>query len=240
MTRTEIIQKMADVVDEVMKNFQTDFTKYDKPAIENAKSTDFPFMWIVSELHTRMVSLGGYEEDFFNNPTTRYAYADGDDGISFYLHPHLLGQKDRIFLIRENYIWEVNVAGAKNAIKDYTIPVYRKWKKLHGEITPKRVTVQFDLIELPKLREIIRDCHNHNDDSLMDIFRHFHKMRRVADDHKITIRYHAYSNEFACVEYYNGKEHMIRFAVFHGWPETGYQQNGSVQIDPRYGWASHT
>ena len=240
MTRAEIIQRMADVVDEVMKKFQTDFTEYDKQTIENAKPTKFPFMWIVSELHTRMVSLGGYKELFFTNPRIRYAYADGDDSMSLYLHPHLLGKNDHIFLIRENYIWKVSVDGAKNAIKDYTIPVYRRWKEMYGEITPKRVKVNFDHLPLTKLRELIQDCRNHNDDSLMNILSRFHRRRLISEDHTITIKYCEWDNEFIWTEHYEGEDHIIGHIVFHGWPETGYQQNGSVQIDPRYGWASHT
>lgn len=28
--------------------------------------------------------------------------------------------------------------------------------------------------------------------------------------------------------------------IFHGWPDEGYQENGSVQLTPQYGWAMHT
>lgn len=28
--------------------------------------------------------------------------------------------------------------------------------------------------------------------------------------------------------------------IFHGFPETGYQENGSVQIEGCYGWSTHT
>lgn len=28
--------------------------------------------------------------------------------------------------------------------------------------------------------------------------------------------------------------------IFHGFPESGYQQNGSVQLCPSYGWQIHT
>lgn len=240
MTRQEITQFMADVVEKKMTNFQTDFFNYDKPEIEIAKSSQFPYLWIVNELHTRMPSLGGYEDEFFNNVRIRYAYADGDDGLSFYLNPHCLKDSDLIFLITEDNIRQVDVNQAKAAIKDYTTPAYEKWENLHGEIVPKRVTVTFDLIGLSKLRELVSECHLHNDDSLMGIFRQFHKMRRVADDHTITIKYCWWGNEFACIEHYDGEDHMVRHIIFHGWPETGYQQNGSVQIDPRYGWASHT
>ncbi len=231
---------MADVVEKKMTRFQTDFFDYDKPKIEASEASQFPYLWIVSELHTYMPCLGGFEQDYFNNIRTRYAYADGDDGFSSYLHHSLLKDTDLIFIITEDNIWQATPAQAKGAIKDYTVPVYEKWKALYGEIVPKRVTVKFDLIGLSKLRELIEDCHKHHDDSLMAIFRRFHNMRRVADDHEVLIRYHSHSNEFACIEHYDGEDHMIRHIIFHGWPETGYLTNGSIQIEPKYGWASHT
>lgn len=240
MTRTEITAFMADVVEQKMRRFQTDFTDYDKPRVEDCEAKEFPFLWIVSDLHTHMISLGNYEEAFFSSMSTRNAYAKGDDGISFLLDPHFLKSDDRLFLITEDKIWETNVDGARAAIKDYTIPAYEKWKELNGEIKVKRVTVKFDLISLSKLKEIIRDCHNHNDDSLMGIFRGFHKKRCVAEDHTVIVKYAWWDNEFICSDYYNGEVHMIAHVKFHGWPETGYQTNGSIQLDPHYGWSSHT
>ena len=34
--------------------------------------------------------------------------------------------------------------------------------------------------------------------------------------------------------YFNGG------VIFHGFPDEGYKQNGSVQISPSYGWQIHT
>lgn len=28
--------------------------------------------------------------------------------------------------------------------------------------------------------------------------------------------------------------------IFHGFPKDGYRENGSVQIEPEYGWSIHT
>lgn len=231
---------MAGVVAGKMKHYQTDFTEYDKPEIEKAPSSRFPYLWIVSEMHTSLPSLGGYEVDYFNSPRTRYAYANGDDSISFYLNPHYLKDTDLVFIITDNDISEVSVSQAKAAINDYTIPVYLKWKVLHGDIVVKRVSVKFDLIDLVALLQLIRDCRRHHDDSLLQILRGFHRFRRVADDHTITVRYRKHENEFVCIEHYDGEDRMVRYIIFHGWPETGYKTNGSIQIKPKYGWASHT
>lgn len=41
-----------------------------------------------------------------------------------------------------------------------------------------------------------------------------------------------YSEDDSCI--------MNGGIIFHGLPDTGYQQNGSVQLTPSYGWQIHT
>lgn len=240
MTRQEITDYMGNVVDEEMESFQTDFIDYDKPEIENAASSDFPYLWIVSKFHTRCYSLGKYKDNFFATPSMRYAYADGDDNVSYLLDSHLLDKSDRIFIISEDKICEVGPHGANQAIRDYVIPAVKEWEPLYGKLVPKRVRVKFDLLPYAKLRELIQECRDHNDDSLWSILKRFHNRRCVAEDHKITVKYCAWNNEFVWFEHYNGEDHIIGHIVFHGWPETGYMSNGSIQLTPSYGWASHT
>lgn len=38
----------------------------------------------------------------------------------------------------------------------------------------------------------------------------------------------------------DGSLYMNGGIIFHGLPTTGYQQNGSVSVDPAYGWEIHT
>lgn len=38
----------------------------------------------------------------------------------------------------------------------------------------------------------------------------------------------------------DGSLYMNGGIIFHGLPDTGYQQNGSVSVDPAYGWEIHT
>lgn len=240
MTRQEITGYMADVVHDVMRRFQTDFAYYDKPEIENAAPSDFPYLWIVSEFHTRCYSLGRYKDTFFSSPAMRYGYAKGEDGVSWLLGPQLLGKKDRIFIISEDKITETDPHGAHEAIRDFVTPAVKEWETLNGKITPRRVRVKFDLLPYAKLRELIQECRSHNDDSLFSILRRFHDFRCKSEDHKITVRYHAHNNEMVWIEHYDGEDRFTGHIVFHGWPETGYMSNGSIQLVPAYGWASHT
>lgn len=38
----------------------------------------------------------------------------------------------------------------------------------------------------------------------------------------------------------DGTTSMNGGLIFHGWPEKGYVENGSVQLSPSYGWSIHT
>ena len=38
----------------------------------------------------------------------------------------------------------------------------------------------------------------------------------------------------------DGRQGLCGGIIFHGFPDTGYMQNGSVQLTAGYGWATHT
>ncbi len=38
----------------------------------------------------------------------------------------------------------------------------------------------------------------------------------------------------------DGRQGLCGGIIFHGFPETGYKQNGSVQLTAGYGWSTHT
>ena len=130
---------------------------------------------------------------------------------------------------------------AVRAIMDYVIPAVHAWEKEHGPI-PRltKVPVKFKGITFNELKVLIADCRAHDNDSLLECFKVRHKSCRVADDQFYVITWHKAWNEFTFCEYINGNEGLAGHIVFHGWPETGYQTNGAVQLDPRYGWSSHT
>lgn len=68
----KIINRMTNIVADLMKSFQSDFTKYDKPYIETADESKFPMLWIVGESHTHLLRLGDYDEHFNNDEAARY------------------------------------------------------------------------------------------------------------------------------------------------------------------------
>lgn len=230
---------MKAVVEDVMKDFQTDFFNCDRPRIASPEFK-FPAIWIVGEYHTHRLELGNYQDLFFEAESVRYAYVRENNPYSYFLEcVHFLN--DKWYLITEDGLQPINREQAKSAIMDYVIPAVEAWKAENGPLpTLERVKVIIRGITFSKLKELIADCRAHGNDSLMECFKIFRHSQRVAADHYFDVCYNEAWNEFSSCEYVNGKPGIVRVFVFHGWPETGYQTNGSIQLDPRYGWSSHS
>lgn len=239
MSKDEIIRKMAEIVEEIMTDFKTDFYNCDESII---KSEDFklPFIWIVGRCHTHMFQLGNYKDDFFKFEGYRYDYLRNPNPWSYFFIESYY-KNDRWFLVTENGLQPINLEQAKAAIMDYVAPAVNAWVEKNGPL-PKltKVPVKFKNIALSELKALIADCRAHGDDSLFECFKRRHKSCRIAADQYAEITWHKGWNEFTFCEYINHKERLGGHIVFHGWPETGYQENGSVQLDPRYGWSTHT
>lgn len=234
----KIISRMSEIVAEIMTSFQSDFENYDRPYIESANNFMFPMIWIVGRSHTYLLKLGEYDKNFNENEIARYAYVQGGNPFLSYLDA--LGG-DHLFLIEPDGVREMTEKQAREVCRDIVTPVAEKWIKENGPLPTKvQVPVKFFNITLSKVKELIHECEAHNDKSLIEIFRRFHNYRRVAKDQYIQISYNPGYNEFTFCEYTNGNEGLVGGIIFHGWPETGYMVNGSYQMEPTYGWSSHT
>ena len=235
---SKIIQTMSNIVADIMVRFQSDFENYDRPYIEKADDSMFPMIWIVGKCHTCLLRLGGYGKHFSKSEDVRFAYVQ--DGNPF-LSCLATVDGEHIFLIEMNGVWEITEKQAHEVCRDIVAPVIEKWIKDNGPLPTKfQVPVKFFNITLSKIKELIRECEAHHNNSLIEIFRRFHNYRRVAKDQYIQISYNPGYNEFTFCEYINGNKSLVGHIIFHGWPETGYMVNGSYQIEPTYGWSSHT
>lgn len=233
-----ITKQMSNIVADVMTSFQSDFEKYDKEYVESAKSNQFPMIWIVGKSHTYLLKLGSYKEKFFENESVRLLYAQGDNGFDSYLK---MFADDHVFLIEEEKVVQVSVEQAKNAVSDYVIPTVKEWESQNGKLPKKcKVKVKFSNIAISKLKEMIRDCEAHNDTSLLDALKGFHRYRQISSDHHILVSYNSYYNEFTFCEYTKNNPGLVGGIIFHGWADSGYQENYAVQLTPRYGWSKHT
>lgn len=238
MNRDKILQQMEAVVRKTMKNFQTDFYNYDKPRIEN-DNFKLPAIWIVGESHTYCLELGNYKEQFYENESVRYNYLYDHNPYSHFTNTNNI--KDRWFLVTEEGLQPINRKQAEAAIKDYVNPAVQAWTAENGQL-PKltKVPVVLKNITIAELKALVAECRAHGDDSLMDCLTRFHRYIRIAANQYVEVIYYRGWKEFQFCEYVNGERRLVGGIVFHGWPETGYQTNGSIQLTQRYGWASHT
>lgn len=234
-----IITQMREKVSEIMTCFQTDFENYDRAYIEEATEDKFPLIWVIGKSHTYLIKLGEVREKFGVYESLRYGYAQ--DNVGMFAHYFNQSKDDRYFLITPDKIEEKSKAQSLEIIRDVTYNTAKKWISENGALPSDfKMKVKFRNITLSKLRELIRECEEHGDDSLLRQLKDFRHYRKLADDHYIEVTYYEACNEFGFAVMHNGKPDLVGGIIFHGWPETGYKTNGSVQLSPRYGWSKHT
>lgn len=239
MNKEQLLQQMETVVADVMKDFQSDFFQYDKPRIASLEFK-FPAIWIVGASHTHCLEIGNYKDIFYTDERVRYDYLR-EPNPYYYFTDYSDCSKDRWFLITKSGLQPINREQAKAAIADYILPAVKSWELENGPL-PKlsKVKVVMHGITFSRLKELFAEGQAHSDNSLRECLKQFHHYRRVSSDQHVKVYYNEKYNEFSFGEYVDGKCRLCGGIIFHGWPETGYQSNNSVQIDPRYGWSSHT
>lgn len=230
---------MREIVDATMESFKSDFENYDRRTILKAEDSDFPMFWIVSKRHTYLLGIGHYANMFNQSESVRLEYAQNHDVCG--VHFNTIKNDDKLFLITSDDIAPISVDEARQIQSNILTPVVEAWEAENGPL-PKRfkVKVKFNGITISELKALILDGEAHGDTSLIDSLRRFHRHTQVALDQYVSISYDRRYNEFGFVEIINGTVRLRGGIIFHGWPETGYQTNNSVQIEPRYGWSTHT
>lgn len=238
---TDILNKMAEIVANNMIAFQSDFEKYDKEYIIKKGVKAFPFLWMVHRSHTYLIRLSEIRKDYFENEAFRYDIAQQNSWIHAYLWPRCSQVTEDIYFVTKDDVVQIGLEQARNITIDAIEMAVTAWGQEHEKIPTKfKVSVEIGGISLSKLKGLIQDCRNHDDDSLLNCIKRFHNYRQQAKSHKVFIWYNERYNEFSFAEMVNGECRLNGGIIFHGWPGNGYQTNGSIQLEPRYGWASHT
>jgi hypothetical protein len=233
----ELIKQMTAIVEATMTNYKSDFYRYNMNYLKF--SPKFPMIWIVGKTHTYLLQLGEYENWFNTNEGIRYSYARGYDGFSYYFN---VCRTDKIYLIDEQGLREITVSAAREVIRDIVTPVVRKWEAKNGKL-PKnpRVKIKLHNISISHLKEMFAEDDKHDCNSLRNCLNRLQHYAKQSSDHTIEVYYLGdKEHEFAFQETIHGENRLYGHIVFHGYPETGYKCNHSVQISPEYGWASHT
>lgn len=196
----KLFERMAAIVEG--NGAQREFEKYDKPFIEEY---GLPMLWVVKDGYTNLTNLATFGKSFNESEMTRYDYVrEGFDGYLYYIDH--LSNDGTIYYLSDESVREITVSQAHEIVRDLFTPVVEKWKAENGPLPVyTKVPVKISNISLSKLKELISDCHAHNDNSLLDCLKRFHQYRRVAKEQMIFVSYNPGCNEFTFGEYINGE-----------------------------------
>lgn len=247
----EIIKQMENVVERTMRDFQSDFYKYDKPYMESATAESFPLIWIVAPSHTHLLKLSDFRNALLSERAVQYRCA-------YLLRDKQLPWQYFIDTFRPDrgekaYKFIIDSSGDPMIIPLETAEELRKTISKYFDETlalledrgielPKRLRmpVKFAGTSLDVVKQKLMECEERGDHSLLNCLRRMQQYVRTSDDDSVSVSYVSHWDEFAFTQLTDGKPGLCGGIVFHGWPETGYQENFSHQIEKRYGWAIHT
>lgn len=246
-----IIEQMAGIVEDTMTTYKTDFYTHDKKSLEQATPDSLPYIWIVAPGHTHLLRIGEYTEKLLTDRRTQYFAATdvkkGTNPWRYYSECFAPRYGERAFVIYRSALSDEILMNEIDAYSLKLIPqiefdrAMRLFTKVGGTLPKRlRMPVKFANTSLDVVKEKIRECERHGNTSLRDCLRRFQNYSRDADDQFIEVSFIPSWNEFTFVEVTDGQFGLNGAIVFHGWPETGYQENFSHQIEKRYGWSTHT
>lgn len=234
--KEKLLAKMAEIVAATMTAHQTDYTTYDTNAITDAKPTEFPMLWVVGELHTHLLRLASYANKFPSDERLQLDYVQNGMPYQWYLANC---KRDKWFLLtKEGDVTEITCSQANEIIRDVVLPVVNEFQR-SNKLPDAKVPVHFVDLTIGQLKQLLtRDAH-YTAGTLRKLLKRFQRRYKVAKDQYIEVRL-IDSNDLAWAEYYDGQFRIWGHLINHGSPETGYMKNNSFQIDPHYGWSSHT
>lgn len=97
------------------------------------------------------------------------------------------------------------------------------------------------------LKEALDLAYEHEDTTLRNILKRLmeREMNAQLDGEEMTIHIRRESGGKHCFLFSEvwanpNKYGLVGGIIFHGFPETGYKENFSVQLTPEYGWQMHT
>ena len=197
------------------------------------------FIWLLGTFGTYIMPIAvGHIENSLNNEGYRYSLAqksvmaDGCLAMTHYKFIHFKDDGSYVFITPEQAaeLWEKN--------KEEAVENFKK-KNGFGLPTDMKIRVRFSC-DWRYVLEQLRYAREHGDDSLMDCLKRSRHCLKLAKDHEMMISSDFSHRSFLFADVVNGKVVMNGGIIFHGYPEEGYMQNGSVQLTPSYGWQIHT
>ena len=206
---------------------------------------DDKFIWQIAPTHTHLHLCGKeYLDKALENEATLYAFCQNSTWAAaciegsmrddkFYCYNNDTGVFEECTQDDARIKWDISKTAALN-----------RWQLYNMEVLPTdfKVRIEFMSSETRKyFIEQARYAAKHNDSSLIDCLKRFRSYMKRGKSHKIVIGRDFTDRSFVFHEDYgNGRYGLNGGIIFHGYPEEGYKENCSVQLNPSYGWSIHT
>lgn len=237
----EVINKMAEIVQNTMTMFQSDFEQ-DKKTLDGYFGK---FIWQIAPTHTHLHICGNdYLNKLVEEERVRYAWCQGDTWADACID---IAQEDEKFYCYDDETDEFYETTKEDAKTKWGISkraALNRWSLYSCMALPTDFKVRIEFASLETRRyfiEQLRYASQHNDNSLIDCVRRFRNYRKAGAQHKIVISRDFADRSFQFYEDYgNSKYGLNGGIIFHGYPSEGYRENFSVQLTPSYGWSIHT
>ena len=238
--KNEIIRLMYSVVSGskyTEKYPKADFEIYD---LESLEEYDGPFIWCVGPYGTHLLKT---EDEMFiklleTSSMARYSWVQGSSGLHW-----IPDQPDIEYWYYGGGLmfYKMDKKWCEKYLEAKRLTVESNFK-LKGGKFPVDMKVPVNMESCSDyFKEQLDYANRIGDTSLQNCLDRFLNRPKRDDDHTINIRRDAYSERsFFFTEFYNGKIQLAGGIIYHGSPNDGYKQNGSVQMNPSYGWQIHT
>lgn len=244
--KKEIIEQMKAIVAAKRPNgdklISNDFNRI----LESLETYDKDFIWGIDVVGSYM-DLDKIDQFYFQdrlrNEKERYLYQQGNgvgyDGTYFHktYHPHY---EWYVYRHLGNGLTQTTLDECMRLRKAILRDVVGTMKAEGVEFpTNFKIPVHFSC-GLGYVMEQLRYAAAHNDDSLIEQLRKFRRHLKLSDEHEVNIGKDWEKRCFSFGEYVNDKAVLCGAIIYHGYPDEGYRQNFSVQLEPSYGWSMHT
>lgn len=241
--KESIIKQMSEIVRDIMRSNQTDFTEYD---LKSLADYDGVFLWLVHPYHTHLLLLDHKNlAKMVESEAGLYMFCQRNTWEDACLNETNCGKETRLFLYNGgNELAPVSLGFAKGyweGLRDWTL---FQWQAYHGmEPIPTdfNIPIVFASEETEaEYEKQLEYASQHNDESLKNCFERLRNRIKMGSDHYVRISQDYQERSFLFCHYYGGQPHDNGGIIFHGYPDEGYRVANSVQLSPSYGWSTHT
>lgn len=232
---------MKQIVSETMTMFQSDFER----DLEILKGYEGKFIWQIAPTHTHLHLCGSrYLDEVLENEATLYAYCQNITWAGVCIEGSTSDDKFYVYDDETGEFFESSKDSVRKKWETCKTAALNRWTVRNCKELPTDFKMRISF-NCEKTRiyfiEQVRYAIQHNDNSLLDCVRRFRNYTKRGPLHRIVIgRDYSYRSFTFYEDYGNQRYGIYGGIIFHGYPNEGYRENYSVQLNPSFGWSIHT